>query len=159
MGSGKTAVGSALARKLGLNYIEMDFLVLQKSGEKNINQIFEKHGESTFRELEKAVGEDLREETNCVIATGGGVVLNKSILDDLRQNYGKVIYLYASFEQIEKRLVGDTTRPLFKDKEKAKQLYSIRKPLYESYADITINTKSKTQEDIAAEITATLKNI
>lgn len=157
MGSGKTEVGSLLARKLGKNYIEMDFLVLQKSEEISINEIFRKHGEPHFRALEISVSEDLVHEKNAVIATGGGVVLNKSIIDNLKEEDGRIVYLHASFENICKRLEGDTTRPLFTDKNKANELYEIRKPLYESYADITIKTESKTIEEVTNEIIDSLK--
>lgn len=157
MGSGKTEVGNLLAKKLGRNYIEMDFLVLQKSGESSINEIFKKEGETHFRALEMAVSEDLEHEKNAVIATGGGVVLNKGIIDNLKQDNGVVIYLHTSFEDVCKRLKGDMTRPLFADKEKAKELYTIRKPLYELYADMTIETAHKSIERVADEIAATIK--
>ncbi len=156
MGSGKTEVGKMLSEKLEEKYSEMDILLLEKSGEKSINDIFEKFGEIRFRELEIAVAKDLQEEIQGVIATGGGVVMNKIIIDYLKQHDGVVIYLKTSFDHICERLQGDMTRPLFKDREKAKELYAFREPLYRHYANITIETENKTVDSIADELIDTL---
>ncbi|HSW96738.1 MAG TPA: shikimate kinase [Candidatus Saccharimonadales bacterium] len=157
MGSGKTEVGKTLAKKLAKTYREMDLLLLKKSEEESINDIFEKSGEIRFRELEIEVAKDLQDEIDTIIATGGGVVMNKIIIDYLRQNNGILIYLRTSFDHICERLQGDMTRPLFKDKVKAKELYSFREPLYKHYADIIIDTENKTVDSIVDELADTLK--
>jgi len=159
MGSGKTEVGKLLAQKLGKTYREMDVLVLEKSKMKNINEIFEKEGELRFRELEIAVAKDLQNTTNDIIATGGGVVINKIILDYLKQNKTIIIYLQTNFDIISRRLKGDTLRPLFRDKERAKQLYAIREPLYKQYADIIVTTDNQSLTDITMEIITRIKNV
>lgn len=151
MGSGKSSVGQMLARKLKHNYIEMDFLVLKESGRESITEIFEKDGEAVFRKLETDVARNLQDKDNTIIATGGGIVMNKGTLDYVKSN-GTVVFLDTTFRTIEKRLEGDTTRPLFQNKEKAKELYTFRKPLYAQYADITIETNNKIVEKITDEI-------
>jgi shikimate kinase len=147
MGAGKSSVAAELAKKLQLQYIETDALVLAKSGKSSISQVFSQDGEVCFRELEMEVAKALSKQDNVVISTGGGMVQNKLCIDYLRQN-GLVIYLSATFSEIEKRLRGDTTRPLFLDKTKANELYKFRKQLYEMYADMIITTDKRSISEI-----------
>lgn len=151
MGAGKSTVAELLSQKMHLQIIEMDSLVLKKSKRKNIPEIFEKDGEIYFRQLEIAVAQELQNVDNVIISTGGGIVENKIILDLLRKN-GIVIYLEASFLEIARRLKDDDTRPLFRNKKNAKQIYGFRKLLYEHYADFTVSTDNKTPEEISTRI-------
>lgn len=139
MGAGKSFFSKRLAERLGLERIETDELAIKKSGRDSIKEIFEKDGETRFRELEIEIAKELQEKDKVVIDTGGGVVLNKIILDYLRKN-GVVIFLNSSLEIIEKRFKDDEIRPLWQDKEKFRQLYKLRLPLYQQYADVEINT-------------------
>lgn len=139
-----------------MDLIELDELVLKMSGRKSINEIFDLDGEDVFRKLElEAVG-SLRNSTNAVISTGGGVVQNKLILTLLKRN-GKVFYLNTSFSEIENRLVDDHSRPLFKNRQKAEELYSNRLKMYENSADKIINTESKNIDQVAQEIIDAVK--
>ncbi len=158
MSSGKSTVAKGLSEKLGIPRIEMDDEIVKLSGRKDVNEIFEKDGEVKFRELEIEFAKSLRDLKEGVVSTGGGVVQNKIILDLLREN-GKVIYIELSFEKIVQILddKNDDTRPLMKDKEKARKLYELRKPLYEAYADITINRENKYANELADEIIEKLK--
>ena len=115
MGVGKSAVGKALAERLGKKYVEVDSLIVQKAG-KSITQIFQEEGEIAFRELEIEVIKEIALKKNQVIDCGGGVVLNKINIDRLKQN-AVIIWLTASPEVILKRttLDGDV-RPLLKGK-------------------------------------------
>ena len=125
MGSGKTSVAKVLARKLNLKNIEMDDLVLKKSKRQSIPEIFSKDGEAHFREIEIEVARDLRTEKDKIISTGGGVIMNKITIDYLKEN-GKIIFLKTSFKTILDRLINDVSRPLFKDKSKARKLFLFR---------------------------------
>lgn len=155
MGAGKSSVLNPLAQKLALKSIEIDNIIKQSSGRKTTTEIFEKEGELKFRELEIEAARSLQKEDDCVIATGGGVIENKIILDYLRTK-GVVVYLRTTFEEIERRIrllgvsLGD--RPLFKDGKKAEELYDLREPLYASYSDITINTDGKSIDQVVNEI-------
>lgn len=151
MGAGKTSIGKALANKLKLKMIEMDDLILKKSGRKSIEELFSKDGERQFREWEIEVAKDLQDRNNLIISTGGGVVMNRIILDYLRSN-GKTIFLKTSFFEIEKRLKNDSSRPLFKDKNKARKLFSFRQSLYKEYADLIVFTDGKSVKKITYEI-------
>ena len=111
MGTGKTAVGRALARKLKKKFIELDPMIEQKAG-KTIPEIFKEDGEIAFRELEIAVTKEAAGEKHAVIACGGGVVLNKINTDRLRTE-GITVYLTASPEAILRRTSRDhEERPL-----------------------------------------------
>ena len=80
MGTGKTVVGQLTAEKLGMKFIELDWLIEKKTG-KPIPEIFRDDGEITFREIEIEVTKQIAGEKYCVIACGGGIVLNKMNID------------------------------------------------------------------------------
>jgi len=155
MGAGKTSVADLLSRRLEITKIEMDDLVLKKSGERSINDIFNRFGETYFRELEIKIAKTLSKKRNTVISTGGGVVMNKINLDYLKKN-GKTVFLKASFRTIEKRLKNDVCRPLFEDKGKAKKLFLFRRSLYNEYADLVINTDNQSVEEVVNKLIANL---
>ena len=150
MGSGKTTVANILAKKLNLEVIEMDDLIVKQAG-KSINQIFEDDGEGRFRELELQTSKDLRRKHNVVISTGGGVVMNKINIDYLKEN-GKIIFLKTSFLEIEKRIKNNNTRPLFRNKKIAKKLFIFRQKLYEEYADLIVDTDFKSIKEVATSL-------
>ncbi len=105
MGTGKTAVGRVLAKKLGRKFLELDSLIEQKAG-KSIPEIFQQDGEIAFRELEIEVTKKVAGQQNAVIACGGGVVLNQINIDRLRAE-GRVVYLTASPRAILKRVASE----------------------------------------------------
>lgn len=157
MGAGKTSVASKLSGLLGLPAIETDDLILEKYPEESIYEVFKKYGESDFRRMEIEVAEDLKNKDDCIISTGGGAVMERTVMDCLKADSGKVFFLRASFTEISKRLRDDYLRPLFKDKKSASELFDLRQPLYENYADVTIETDAKTIGIIADEICNYLK--
>ena len=159
MGTGKTAVGKALAEKLDREFIETDSLVEQKAG-KTIPQIFQQDGEVAFRELEIEVTKEVAEKKNAVIACGGGVVLNKINIDRLRKEC-IIVYLTASPGVILKRTSSDENeRPLLSRQSKAlhiQELLRFRKPFYERAADITIDTSKLDIDSVTEQIISKLK--
>lgn len=158
MGTGKTVVGKALAKKLGKQFIELDALIERKTG-KTIPEIFQQDGEIAFRELEIEVTKEVAGKKNTVIACGGGVVLNKINIDRLRKEC-LVVYLKASPGVILKRTVKDENeRPLLATVNKAlavKELLKYRQPFYERAADITIDTSKL---DVASVVTEIIKKV
>lgn len=160
MGSGKSNVGKLLSKKLNLPLIEMDERVLKQSGRNNINEIFKIDGELRFREIEIEVSKDLQEIKNAIIATGGGIVVNKIIVDYLkRKGRNIIVFLDTEFETINNRIKNNSSRPLFLNKKESKRLFEIRQPLYDNYADIVIKTDNKTVKNITQEIIKKLGNL
>lgn len=157
MGAGKTTVGMALARETGKKFLDTDALIVKQMN-LTISDIFEKYGESYFRELETKLIENLcSSDVDCVISCGGGLPMkeeNRPILKKL----GKVIYLNVNENDIIRRLKGDKTRPLLRgDKEEVKQrihnMLEIRDPVYKETADIVIKTGKMKIPEIVKKIT------
>ena len=146
MGSGKSSVAKVLADKLNFTFIEMDDLILKKSNKRSINDIFYLDGEEHFRDLETKVAKEISNFDRIVVSTGGGIVTKERNRKYLKK--GKTIFLKTSFETLEKRLEGDDTRPLFKDRIKAKELFNLRKNIYEDWADHIILTDRKSIDQI-----------
>lgn len=152
MGSGKSTVGLQLSQLMKYLFVDTDDLVETKAGMKT-PKIFEKFGELKYREYEIQVAKEFRTASNHIISTGGGVILNKIILDYLKEQPGIVVFLRAPFDELARRVsLHDRPRPLFQDRARAKELYEFRLPLYERYADRIIDTEGKTIETIAHEI-------
>ncbi|MEA3239339.1 MAG: 3-dehydroquinate synthase [Candidatus Bipolaricaulota bacterium] len=115
MGTGKTAVGSAVAQRLGRAFVDMDVLIADRS-RKSIPRIFAEDGEDVFRRLERELCRELSEKQDLVIATGGGTLIdheNRSLMTKT----GIVVCLTASYDEIVRRLNGAdvSTRPLLGD--------------------------------------------
>jgi len=151
MGSGKSSIANFIAKKLKFQCIETDDLILERSGRKSIREIFERDGEIRFREMELEIAKKLHNKTGVVISTGGGMIINKLCIDYLKE-YGVVVHLSTSMKEIERRLKGDNTRPLFTDIKKAKKLFKFRKSLYAEYADIGVSTDGMSIDEITNNI-------
>lgn len=152
MGAGKTTVGKALAEKAGMPVIDTDDRVEEDSG-MEVSDIFGKYGEPYFRELEKAAVAGVSMLENHIIVTGGGVVLNKENITNLRKN-GVIIYLYARPEIIYDRIKDTTNRPLLECPDplsKIKELLDVRTQFYEDN-DLTIDTSDLTIDEVVDKI-------
>jgi shikimate kinase len=152
MGSGKSTVAKALSRLLGFASLEMDDLVYQKTNTRNMHEVFLLGEELLLRETEIAIAKEYASKKNLVISTGGGVVLNKIILDYFKGANGKVVFLNAGFEKIIQQIDKDDSRPLFKDLTNAKKMYDFRMHLYLNYADEVIDVDSQSADEIALQI-------
>lgn len=154
MGTGKTVVGQALAKKLDRKFVEMDALIEQKAG-KSIPEVFEQDGEVVFRELEIEVAKEVSAGENLVIACGGGIILNKINIDRLRKE-SIIVYLTASPSVVLRRtLSGGETRPLLNVQDKTleiRELLAFRRPFYERAADIKINTSRLGIDSVVEQI-------
>ena len=160
MGTGKTVVAKALARRLNKEFIELDSLIQEKAG-KDIPEIFQQDGEAAFRRLETEVTGQVAGRKNAVIAGGGGIVLNKINIEYLKKEC-VIVYLTASPEVILKRTANaKNKRPLLEVADKAqrvRELLKQRQPLYEQAADIKIDTSGLNINSIAEQIISELKN-
>lgn len=162
MGCGKTTVGRNLARKSGRKFIDMDSYIEEKAGMK-VSEIFEKYGESHFRDLEHEACLELADTKGLVIASGGGAFTFQRNIDAFKDK-DKIVLLDVPLDIIKQRLKNDTTRPLLQrpDKEDAmRELYEKRLPIYLAAADITVsgkNTPLKTAYAIIRAVEADGKN-
>ncbi|MDD5070771.1 MAG: shikimate kinase [Candidatus Omnitrophica bacterium] len=152
MGSGKTTVARLLADKLGKGFLEMDSEI-EKSAGMSIVEIFEGKGQDYFRDLESKLLADIAKRSDLVVSCGGGLVCRQENIDLLKKS-GKLVNLSASADEIYKRVKNDNSRPLLKvadPQNEIVRLLKIRQEFYEQ-ADITIDTDSKTPEDVLEEI-------
>jgi shikimate kinase len=150
MGSGKTTVGHLVAEKLSWPFVDTDALVVEEAG-LSIPDIFATEGEAGFRERESAVLERLAGEAPCVIATGGGIVTQPRNAPLLR-SLGFVVWLSASEADIYARVSRNRNRPLLQTPDPRKTIHDLleqRRPLYESFAHLTIETQGLEPEEIA----------
>lgn len=158
MGSGKSVISRRLSELLGYGSVDMDELVYAKTDTQDMHEVFAKGGEILLRETEIAIAKEYAGQENLIISTGGGVVLNKIILDYFRAAGAVVIFLDTPFARIAERLQKEDTRPLFQDETSIKKLYEFRHPLYTSYANHIIGVESQSIEAIALQITALISS-
>lgn len=143
MGCGKSTVGKNIARKTDLKFLDMDTYIEEKAG-MTVSQIFEKHGESGFRDMEHEACKELSQMEGYVIASGGGA-FTFSRNSEVFKGKDTIVLIDVPLDIIKFRLRNDTTRPLLQrpDKDKAMQeLYEKRLPLYKSAADIVVSGKN-----------------
>lgn len=143
MGCGKSTVGKNLARKAGMKFLDMDSYIEEKAG-MTVSEIFEKFGESGFRDMEHKACIELSEMSGMVIASGGGAFTFQRNVDVFKGK-DKIVMLDVPLDLIKQRLKNDTTRPLLQrdDKDEAmRELYDKRLPLYLKAADIVISGKN-----------------
>ncbi|PAF49803.1 hypothetical protein BKH41_00415 [Helicobacter sp. 12S02232-10] len=136
MGSGKTTVGTHLARYTKSYLIDTDMLIAAQNSQ-SIKNIFENYGEEYFRKLEADFIQWVEKNIqNAIIATGGGMPIFNPV-----RGMGKVFYLKIDFEKIQKRLTQTEldSRPLLKNISEAYEIYKNRQTLYAKSADIIIN--------------------
>ncbi len=160
MGTGKSAVGRALAARTGMPFIDIDARIEEKAGS-TITEIFRTSGEEHFRRLEQEEIEEARLDPRQVVACGGGAVLNKSNVRVLRNNFLSV-WLWASVRTALDRAGAAGTRPLLDQPDpaaRAETLLQKRIPHYASTCDLLINTEGKTPEQIAERIWDEVRHI
>lgn len=140
-GCGKTTIGMMLAEKLGRTFVDTDARIVEKSN-MSIPEIFEKFGETGFRQIETEVLAEICKESGLVIATGGGSVTRAENYPLLHQN-GRIIWIKRDLA-----LLPTDGRPL-SQQNKLDVLFSNRKPLYEYFADYHVNNEGSVDQTIA----------
>lgn len=148
MGSGKSTIGPILANTIGYEFADIDRTVEQTVG-KSVNQIFLESGEDHFRSLEREIVASLSARPRCVIALGGGTIMDPEN-HRVVTGSGIVVYLKSSPEQIFHRVHRREDRPVLRDgsgdrldddrlRERINALYRLREPVY-AKADFTVLT-------------------
>ncbi len=153
-GAGKSTLGVLLAKALGKHFTDTDLLIQQRSG-KLLQEIIDTEGVPRFLELEEETVSSLS-LSDCVIATGGSVVYSEKAMNALKKN-ATVIYLAVGFDELSHRLSNITTRGIvFKGSNDLHAVYLERLPLYERYADLTVDCTSGGIESSVETILKTL---
>ncbi len=149
-GAGKSTVGVVLAKKLGYAFVDSD-LVIQEKEKRLLHEIISKEGLSGFLEIENRINASLDLERS-VIATGGSVVYGTDAMEHLRQ-IGTVIYLKLSYAAIANRLGDLHERGVaLKEDQTLAGLYEERIPLYEHYADVTVDCENLQLREVVEQI-------
>jgi shikimate kinase len=160
MGTGKSSIGRALANSIRWQFVDTDDLVEKVSG-KSISQIFSEDGEEVFRDLESEVVKEVCRLESAVISFGGGVVLDQSNVETIKENC-TVVFLRSSPETLVNRTSSANTRPLLFDNKSNLQdrisvLLAEREALYNDAMDVAIDTDSKRVNQIVSEIKGRLQ--
>lgn len=153
MGAGKTAVGTALARLLGVPFLDSDEEIV-KAAQRSIAEIFERDGEPFFRARESEVLARLVKGQPCVLSTGGGAFMSEANRQ-IVAGQGVSVWLRADLELLWQRVRHKSTRPLLRTanpKETLKQLYEARVPVY-ALADVAVDAAPELSiEQMAARV-------
>ena len=150
MGSGKSTLARVLAEELGMFVSDTDSLVVAWDGGISVRDIFARYGEAYFRQEESGTIDVISNNTNDVIATGGGSLMDENNLKNL-QVKGILFYLQASPEELYKRTGVSPERPLLDGLQSLKDLLIEREGQYLK-ADVTVKTDGRDIKDIAEEI-------
>lgn len=153
--AGKSTVGVLVAKALGMNFCDTDLEIQQAVGE-TLQENIDKNGIAAFLKTEGEVCCSLNLK-NCVIATGGSVVLSKEAMAHLKRD-AVTVFLDVSLPYIKKRLKNITSRGIAMQKgDTLDSVFEIRQPLYELYSDITVKTDTLALEETVEEIVNLIK--
>lgn len=153
MGSGKSTVGRALARKINFRFIDSDREIEARCGV-DIPTIFEYEGEHGFRDREERIIDELSALPGIVLATGGGAILRESNRERL-MNRGCVILLQVDIKEQLRRVAFDANRPLLQTDDPEARLRSLmqeREPIYKSVAHLVVSTDSRRMHHVVSRI-------
>ena len=149
-GCGKSTVGVVLAKALGMDFIDSDLVIQKQMGQK-LTALIEAHGDEGFRAIENRINAELTAEDS-IIATGGSVIYGEDAMRHLK-SIGTIVYLKLSYEAIEDRLGdlharGVTIKPGWT----LRDLYNERVPMYERWADITVDCEDMRLREVVQTI-------
>lgn len=151
-GCGKSTVGVVLAKHLGFGFIDSDLLI-QEREKRRLCEIIEQEGLARFNRIEEEVNATIRAD-HSVIATGGSVIYGPRAMEHF-QKIGTIVYLKLTYEEIRERLGdlaerGVSVRP----GQSLWELYEERVPLYETYAQVTVDGTGLSLREVVMKIKA-----
>jgi shikimate kinase len=160
MGSGKSTIGRQLAELLHKQFRDCDHEIEAHTGAA-VPLIFEIEGEQGFRRRESAMLDELTNQHDVVLATGGGAVLSEQNRELLRSR-GRVVYLHAPIEILLHRTQRDRNRPLLQNTDrraKFEEIMALREPLYRATADVVVNTSDRSPVAVARDVIHKLQEL
>ncbi|VAV89599.1 Shikimate kinase I [hydrothermal vent metagenome] len=150
MGTGKTTVGVRVAASTRVPFIDVDQRIVAETG-KAITELFDE-GEALFRRIEAAMIGTIAEGQTCVVATGGGAILDPDNVATMRAT-GTTVLLTAPPDALIARLSGESTdRPLLRGEEDLERIAIEREAIYIAAADIIVDTTSRDVDQVAREV-------
>ena len=153
-GSGKSTVGVLLAKMMGYGFVDTDLLIQHFEGKK-LYEILRDKGNDYFSEIENKIISGVQARQT-VIATGGSAVFGPDAMEHL-SSIGTVVYLKVSLRELRRRVKNFSTRGIMmKNGQTLDDIFSERSPLYEKYADITVNCTGGSLQKNAEKIIAAL---
>lgn len=155
--SGKSTIGVVVAKRIGYGFIDPDILIQEQEG-RLLHQIIEERGLEGFLEIEDQVNAQVQAE-RAVISPGGSIVYCKNAMEHYRE-IGKIVYLHADYETIEKR-IGDPRRRgvTLREGQTLRELYEERTALFEQYADVKICEDGLTLEETIGKVLKALEQL
>lgn len=155
MGTGKTTISHKLRELTGAEEIDMDAWIVEKNA-LSINEMFEKYGETYFRDRETDAVCEIAKSASAIVSCGGGAVLRQENTQIMKES-GRIVLLTATPETVYQRVKNSTDRPLLNGHMNVEYIASLmekRRALYVGACDISVSTDGKTPEQIAMEILA-----
>lgn len=151
--SGKTTIGQLLAKELDLPFFDTDQMITEQN-HMTIREIFDKGGETLFRDMEHEIAAQVCQLGPSVVSTGGGM-LTFDRNGKLLAEHGLILYIDRPFESCYRNLSGQPDRPLFRDhtREELEALYHERKSRYLTYASRTIKNNGTPEDAVASVLT------
>jgi shikimate kinase len=158
MGSGKSTIGKAVAHALDLPFRDTDSII-EELEQLPVSQIFIDKGEDYFRAIEKKVLRDELLSDGSILALGGGAPISVDAQSALKVSSAPVIYLDISLASVAPRIGFNRDRPLLLHNPRGQwqSLMEVRRPIYESIANIIIDVNGKSQKKIVEEALGALK--
>lgn len=154
-GSGKSTVGVVLAKMMGMDFVDVDLVICRRCGG-SLQEIVDRNSHEDFLRIEAEAAKSL----NCrssVIATGGSMVLSPDAMEYLK-SVGTAVYIRVPLKDIKKRIRNLNSRGIaFLPGETLDDIYDRRTPLYERWADLTVDSGGGASiEDVALRIKSDL---
>ena len=147
LGAGKSTLARNLGKLFHRGYLDTDRLV-ERMVYKSVNDIFAEDGEESFRLSEERALRSLMDRKSLLVSCGGGIVERQESCV-LMHEMGTVVYLDGSLEDSLRQIQHPERRPDLGTIEHARALYEHRRPLYQSEADLTIDIRGKTFDQVA----------
>ena len=159
MGTGKTTISHKLQQLTQAEEIDMDVWIVEKNG-MSINDMFEKYGETYFRDRETDAVREIAGYAPAIVSCGGGAVLRDKNTQMMKES-GRIVLLTATPETVYERVKNSTDRPLLNGNMNVEHIASLmekRRELYANACDIKVATDGKTPDEIAEEILKITQN-